>query len=331
MGVNEKPLVTILTPCYNSGKFIHRLLDSVLHQDYPNIQMIVVDDGSTDNSAEIIKFYILKFEQKGYRLEYYYQHNGGQSVAINWGLKKVRGEYLLWPDSDDYYRDSDTISKLVDILSELPEDYAMARTWINYLDENNLENIGIAGPDYGEPNFEDCLFCRNFYFAAGCVIVDFKKLKEVTSLEIYTDRHAGQNWQLYLPILYKYKCKTIPEAKYNVLCRAESHSRGLYKTLEQINTKLYSYEKTLLSTLDGIQDLDTDRREVYKKLIREKYAYERFGNALIANNKSKAQKHYAVLKELGVCIANKDLLKYYLIKLNLLGIIRRVHTFLKMH
>lgn len=59
-----KNLVTILTPCYNGAKVIHRLLDSVLVQDYPHIEMIVVDDGSTDNSKETIESYKSKFEEK---------------------------------------------------------------------------------------------------------------------------------------------------------------------------------------------------------------------------------------------------------------------------
>mgnify|MGYP000809890620 FL=1 len=66
MDTNSKPLVSVLTPCYNTGRYIHRLLDSVIMQDYPRIQMIVVDDGSTDGSADIIKSYVPLFHGKGY-------------------------------------------------------------------------------------------------------------------------------------------------------------------------------------------------------------------------------------------------------------------------
>ena len=55
----QKGLVSIITPCYNTGKIIHRLLDSILEQDYPFIEMLVVDDGSTDNSKQIAEEYLV--------------------------------------------------------------------------------------------------------------------------------------------------------------------------------------------------------------------------------------------------------------------------------
>ena len=61
-------LVSILTPTYNCGKFIPRLLDSVLRQTYPAIEMHVIDDGSVDDTKDIIDRYVPKFEQRGYRL-----------------------------------------------------------------------------------------------------------------------------------------------------------------------------------------------------------------------------------------------------------------------
>lgn len=323
------PLVTILTPCYNASKYISRLLCSVIEQDYPKIQMIVIDDGSTDDSAEIIKSYIPEFNKKGYSLQYYFQENSGQSTAINRGLKKVKGEFLLWPDSDDYYGDKDTISLLVKTLQTLPDDYAMARTWINYIDENSLAKTEVIGPGLEEAEFENCLYGRNFYFQPGCVIVDFKKLIEVTSLEIYTDKNAGQNWQLYLPILHKYKCKTIPQAKYNVLCRAQSHSRGQYKTFDEIDARITSYENTLLDTLDRIKTLDVSKRETYKNDICKKYAYERFLNAMVARKSDAAKKYRKTLKQYNIGLPQKELLKYNLLRFNLLGITIKLWGFFR--
>lgn len=61
----KQGLVSIITPCYNGEKLIHRLLDSILSQDYPSIEMIIVDDGSKDKTHDVIENYINKFKQKG--------------------------------------------------------------------------------------------------------------------------------------------------------------------------------------------------------------------------------------------------------------------------
>ena len=62
----------------------------------------------------------------------------------------VKGEFLLWPDSDDYYRDADAIEVLVRTLQGLPEEYAMARTWINFIDEDSLETFQYMSHTNGE-------------------------------------------------------------------------------------------------------------------------------------------------------------------------------------
>ena len=85
----KKGLVSIITPCFNGGMLIHRLLDSILKQDYSMIEMYVVDDGSIDNTRSVIESYIDRFTNKGYVLNYIYQDNAGQAAAINKALPLV--------------------------------------------------------------------------------------------------------------------------------------------------------------------------------------------------------------------------------------------------
>lgn len=107
-------LVSIIIPVYNSEKYIKRCLNSVLNQTYKNIEIVIVDDGSTDNSFLEIN----KFEDK--RIKYFKKENEGVSIARNYGIKKSSGEYLLFVDSDDYIA-KDMINELVKRIEGLSE------------------------------------------------------------------------------------------------------------------------------------------------------------------------------------------------------------------
>lgn len=93
--------VSIVTPCYNGEKYLERFLKSILNQSYGNIELIFINDGSTDHTEEIIKKYKEEFDLHNIGLTYLFQENEGQAAALNNGLKYVQGDYLLCMDSDD--------------------------------------------------------------------------------------------------------------------------------------------------------------------------------------------------------------------------------------
>jgi len=96
MIMQELPLVTIVTPSYNQGQYIEETVLSVLNQDYPNIEYIVMDGGSTDQTLEILKKY------EGY-LTWFSEKDKGQTDAINKGIRLTKGEILAYLNSDDTY------------------------------------------------------------------------------------------------------------------------------------------------------------------------------------------------------------------------------------
>lgn len=95
--MQREPLISIIIPIYNVEDYLERCLDSVLRQTYPMLQVILVDDGSTDNSGEIAEKYA-----SDHRVEIYHKSNGGLADARNFGLKKAKGTYILFVDSDDW-------------------------------------------------------------------------------------------------------------------------------------------------------------------------------------------------------------------------------------
>lgn len=95
----EKGLVSIITPIYNGEKYVAETIESVLKQTYPHWEMIIVDDGSKDNSAQIVR----KFSDRDRRIVLIQQSNGGAAAARNNGIRCAKGQYIALLDADDLW------------------------------------------------------------------------------------------------------------------------------------------------------------------------------------------------------------------------------------
>lgn len=111
--------ISIIVPVYNTAKYLSQCLDSLTGQTFKDIEIICVDDGSTDDSAKIIRSY----EQKDDRVRYIHQENAGRSEARNTGLDAVKTPYLMFCDSDDWY-DSTMCQKMYDAITQNDVDFA---------------------------------------------------------------------------------------------------------------------------------------------------------------------------------------------------------------
>ena len=102
----KKIKVSVIVPVYNMERHLRRCLDSLLAQSLDDIEIICVDDGSTDSSREILS----EYAQKDERFEFIAQENRSAGAARNTGMKKASGEYLIFLDSDDFF-DKDLLKK----------------------------------------------------------------------------------------------------------------------------------------------------------------------------------------------------------------------------
>ena len=128
------PKISFVTPNYNDGKYIKRMVESIMDQDYPALEQIIVDDGSTDDSKKILK----KLEKKyGPKLKVFYLIHQGACVARNYGASHATGKYLSFLPADAYL-------------------YAgMARTWVNDLEDNPQFDFLYGGYKFTDENYHE--------------------------------------------------------------------------------------------------------------------------------------------------------------------------------
>ena len=118
---NTNQLISLIVPFYNCEKYIEECIKSLINQDYDNIEIILINDGSTDLSTEIAK----KYAKKDNRIRLVEQENSGVSVARNKGIELAKGEYIAFVDSDDFL-EKDYISFLYDLITNNNTDISVS-------------------------------------------------------------------------------------------------------------------------------------------------------------------------------------------------------------
>lgn len=150
----NKPLISVIVPCYNHSQFIVEALESVLNQSYINFECIIVNDGSTDNTEEVV----LNWIQIDRRFKYIYQENAGVSSARNTGISQSSGLYILPLDSDDKISDNylENCFNILELHAGIKVVYGDAYMFGKSKKKWNLD-------DY---NFEDILYKNMIYCTA---------------------------------------------------------------------------------------------------------------------------------------------------------------------
>lgn len=182
--------VSILVPCYNVEKYIKQCLDSIIHQTYTNLQIVLVDDGSCDNTLNILN----EYASKDSRIEVYHQENQGVAIARNVLLSKIKGDFFLFVDSDDWI-ELDMVEFLINKAIKENTDMVVC---------SNVINDTIPSLDYKEEIWSHDKvikeFLRHVHFNGSLCnkLISFRLLKKQPKFhrEISYGEDALFTWQL---------------------------------------------------------------------------------------------------------------------------------------
>ena len=163
---NSTPKVSVVIPCFNGEAYLSQTLDSVVKQSFCNYEIIVIDDGSTDSTSDIVIEFQKRFSSK---IKYYLQENQGVAVARNSGIRNARGEYIAFIDADDEWT-ADKLQAAVEVL-DANSDVILVHTKVQYISEKGelLETVAHKTENQSGRLFKK-LYLRKANIATSSVI-----------------------------------------------------------------------------------------------------------------------------------------------------------------
>lgn len=289
-----KDLVSILIPCFNGEKFLDRCFRCLLEQTYHKIEIIFVNDGSSDNSEDIAKQYGIKIEEKGLKFTYVYQENSGAASAINTALKYVEGEYIMLYDVDDIIF-PDAVKLKAEFLSE-NKDYDMVRNNGYYVNNDKVDNlIGLFADTDEEKNnehiFEDLILGKTNNWPASFMVRTKALFEHIKDKEIYTSQF-GQNLQIMLPVAYFGKSGYIDKPLMKYIRHENSHSA--FTSYEKRLRLMNGYEENRIEIIKKL-DIPQKEKQKYFEMISTLYNRIRMSIAYDSNNIELLEKEYKTL------------------------------------
>ena len=277
----DTPKISLIIPTYNCAFYLKRCIISALDQTYDNMEIIVVDDGSTDDTKNVVRSF-------GDSVHYIFQKNRGLAGARNTGIKASKGDYLAFLDADDYF-DKENIKIKVSYLEEHPQTDWVFSDWDEIDEEGNFLARGSIKWSYENKQlktklYEELIYNRNFIAPVTTMIK-----KSVIEKVGYFDPQVicQEDYDLWLRLSLKYPAHYIDKVLVHVLIRPDSLSRNFNKwaqgnarIVDKLNNSLpldFPNRKMILARLNA---------DKYTFLGRDNARRKKYGDALICYFKS---------------------------------------------
>ena len=293
--MDKKPLVSMITYCYNGERFVSNYFEAILSQTYNNIELIFFDNGSEDKTLQIAESYRKKLEDKGIIVNIiHYDENQSTCMLKQKAFQEMKGEYFFGCDSDDYI-DPTYVEEMVAFLLENPEK-GIVYCQLRMVEEEtgNIINIMKMQPrNKPKEAFVDILMSRNINYTAISYMMSAKHFDKINpSRSIHISRY-GENYQVQMPFLYHDLQGYIEKPLGQYTVRKDSYSGTLDHNKKVIALK--GQEESVLATFD---QLDMPDREYYKKLYLTRNRRDRFMVSLYLDDRNTVDECYKELKEI---------------------------------
>ena len=224
---NNKMKVSVIIPVYNSEKYIEQTIDSVLNQTYKNIEIIVINDGSIDNTEKILESYVNKNQ-----IIYIKKENGGPAAARNLGIKQAQGEYVAFLDSDDIW-EPNKIEEQIKLTAKQKEPVVIFSKRFLLPSLKHDDTKLFSGYIYKN-------LIKNNFITNSSVFIDRKIINDIGQINESPTLFAIEDYEYWLRISKKY-CffyVDLPLVGYRI------HEKQINKT-----TKKHQISKLLLNEL----------------------------------------------------------------------------------
>ncbi|MGB3405551.1 MAG: glycosyltransferase [Microcoleaceae cyanobacterium] len=216
-------LISVIIPVYNAQKTIQATIESVLQQTFPDFELIIINDGSTDQTDSILRQYTDS------RISIYTNSRQGAAVSRNQGFQQSNGEYIAFLDADDLW----TVDKLESQLKALKDhpEMTVSYSWTDYIDEagNKLYSgsyLALNGDIYSK------LLVRNFLENGSNPMIKRQALIDIGGFD--ESLEGGQDWDLYLRLAAKYQFIAVPTVQIYYRVSSGSISSNLSRQEQQV-------------------------------------------------------------------------------------------------
>lgn len=282
----REELISVIIPVYNVGKYIEKCINSIINQKYKNIEIIIVDDGSTDNSGKIID----RLSKKDKRIIVKHKKNGGVSSARNEGLNLVTGKYVCFVDGDDYVMD-DYITYMYDLINKKDADISLTCNMFSNFNVNQvkLDNIEYISGREAAMN----IMTYNIPIGVYCKLFKTSFLKE-NNIRFIEDIYIGEGFNFNVDAFQMAKNVNVGQRKIYYYRRDNETSA----------TTKFSYDKWI----NGLKAIDImyDRKKYNDKSYISSWTFAKWRTnvdiyCLLVTSKSEKKYHefYKQVKKIG--------------------------------